>query len=43
LVNAFSHSGVKRVELELEYTDSELRVLFRDNGRESILLEKGRD
>ena len=40
-----SHSGAKRVELELEYSDSELRVLFRDNGRgiDPQVLEKGRD
>jgi signal transduction histidine kinase len=45
LVNAFSHSGAKRVELELEYADSKLRVLFRDNGRgiDPQVLEKGRD
>ena len=45
MANAFSHSGAKLVELELEYSDSELRVLFRDNGREidPQVLEKGRD
>ena len=45
MVNAFSHSGAKRVELELEYSDSELRVLFRDNGRgiDPQVLEKGRN
>ena len=32
LVNAFRHSGARRVELELEYTDSDLRMLVRDNG-----------
>jgi len=32
LVNAFSHSGAKRVELELEYSDSALRMWVRDNG-----------
>ena len=45
MVNAFSHSEAKRVELELEYSDSELRVLFRDNGWgiDPQVLEKGRD
>jgi PAS domain S-box-containing protein len=32
LVNAFCHSGAKRVELELEYSDSQLRMWIRDNG-----------
>jgi PAS domain S-box-containing protein len=32
LVNAFCHSGAKRVDCELEYTDSELHVRVRDNG-----------
>jgi len=32
LVNAFLHSGAKRVEFELEYTDSDLRMRIRDNG-----------
>ena len=45
LVNAFCHSGAKRLELELEYSDSELYVRIRDNGRgiDSQVLEKGRD
>jgi len=44
LVNAFCHSGAKRVELELEYSDSELRMWIRDNGCgiDPQVLEKGR-
>jgi len=44
LVNAFRHSAAKRVELELEYSDSELRMRIRDNGRgiDPQMLEKGR-
>jgi signal transduction histidine kinase len=45
LANAFCHSGAKRVELELEYSDSELRIRIRDNGCgiDPQVLEKGRD
>ena len=32
LLNAFRHSRAKRVELELEYTDRDLRMCVRDNG-----------
>ena len=32
LVNAFCHSGAKRVDCELEYTDSDLHMRIRDNG-----------
>ena len=32
LVNAFRHSRAERVEFELEYADSDLRMLVRDNG-----------
>ena len=32
LVNAFRHSRAKRVELELEYAGSDLRLRVRDNG-----------
>jgi len=32
LVNAFRHSRAKRVELELEYADSGLRLRIHDNG-----------
>jgi signal transduction histidine kinase len=45
LVNAFCHSGAKRVELELEYSDTELRMRIRDNGCgiDRQVLENGRD
>ena len=45
LVNAFCHSGAKRIELELEYSDSELYVRIRDNGCgiDPQMLEKGRN
>ena len=44
-VNAFCHSGAKRVELELEYSETELRIRIRDNGCgiDPQVLEKGRD
>jgi signal transduction histidine kinase len=32
LVNAFRHSNAKRIEIELRYGSSELRMLVRDNG-----------
>jgi PAS domain S-box-containing protein len=32
LVNAFCHSRAKRVEFELEYAESDLRMRVRDNG-----------
>src|SRR6516165_10074391 len=32
LVNAFCHSGAKRVEFVLDYADRELRLQVRDNG-----------
>ena len=32
LANAAQHSGAKRIELELEYAEKELRVLVRDSG-----------
>jgi signal transduction histidine kinase len=32
LVNAICHSGAKRVDLELEYAESDLRLRVRDNG-----------
>ena len=32
LVNAFCHSGAKRIHLELEYTNSDLIIRIRDNG-----------
>ena len=45
LVNAFSHSGAKRVDLELKYSGTELQMWIRDNGRgmEPHVLEQGRD
>jgi signal transduction histidine kinase len=45
LVNAFCHSGAKRVELELEYSDKDWRMRIRDDGRgiDPQVLEKGRD
>jgi PAS domain S-box-containing protein len=32
LVNAFSHSRARRIEFELEYAESDLRMRVRDNG-----------
>jgi PAS domain S-box-containing protein len=32
LINAFSHSRAERIELEIEYADSDLRMRIRDNG-----------
>jgi signal transduction histidine kinase len=32
LINAFCHSQAQRIELELEYADSDLRMRIRDNG-----------
>ena len=45
LINAFRHSGAKYVELELEYSDTELRIRIRDNGCgiDPQVLEKGRN
>jgi len=45
LFNAFCHSGAKRIELNLEYSDSELYVRIRDNGRgiDPQVIEKGLD
>jgi signal transduction histidine kinase len=45
LVNAFCHSGAKHVELEIEYSDSELCLRIRDNGRgvDPQVLHKGRE
>ncbi len=45
LVNAFKHSKAKRVEFELEYSDIQLRLLVRDNGRgiDPEVLKSGRD
>lgn len=45
LVNAFCHSGAKSVEVELRYTDSNLRMRVRDNGCgiDPQVLEAGRE
>ena len=45
LVNAFCHSGARRVEFELEYASSDLRMRVRDNGCgiEPQVLRTGRD
>jgi PAS domain S-box-containing protein len=45
LVNAFRHSGAKRVDFELEYADSDLRLRIRDNGCgiDPHVLEAGRE
>jgi len=45
LVNAFRHSGAKRVDFELEYADSDLRMRIRDNGCgiDPRVLEAGRE
>jgi signal transduction histidine kinase len=45
VVNAFRHSGAKRIEVELEYAPSRLRVLVRDDGRgiDDDVLRLGRD
>ena len=32
LVNSFRHSGARRIEVELEFSDSQLRVVVRDDG-----------
>jgi signal transduction histidine kinase len=33
LLNAFRHSGASRVEVELEYAPTQLRIAVRDNGK----------
>jgi signal transduction histidine kinase len=45
VVNAFRHSGAKRIEVELEYASSRLRVLVRDDGRgiDPEVLRSGRE
>jgi len=44
LVNAFRHSGAKRIDLELEYADNSLTMRVRDNGRgiDPQVLDTGR-
>jgi len=45
LVNSFRHSGAGRIEVEIEYTTSQLRVLVRDDGCgiDLQVLQSGRD
>ena len=45
LINAFRHSRATRVEVDLEYADSELRMRVRDNGCgvDPRVLETGRE
>jgi len=45
LVNAFRHSGARRVDIELEYADNDLRLRVRDNGCgiDPAVLEAGRE
>jgi signal transduction histidine kinase len=45
LVNAFRHSRASNIEVELEYTATQLRVLVRDNGCgiDPEVLHSGRD
>jgi PAS domain S-box-containing protein len=45
LVNAFCHSGAKRIDLELDYVDSNLSLRVRDNGRgiDTQVLDGGRE
>lgn len=45
LVNAFRHSGASKVEVQLEYSGAQLRVLVRDDGIgiDSQVLESGRE
>jgi signal transduction histidine kinase len=45
LVNSFRHSGARRIEVELEYAATQLRVLVRDDGCgiDLQVLQSGRD
>ena len=45
LVNSFRHSGASRIEVELEYAASQLRVLVRDDGCgiDPQVVQSGRD
>jgi len=45
LVNSLRHSGASRIEVEVEYSTSQLRVLVRDDGCgiDAQMLEFGRD
>ena len=44
LINAVRHSRAKNIEVELEYTDRQFRVLIRDNGcgMDSAVLRSGK-
>lgn len=44
LVNSFRHSGAHRIEVELEFADTQLRVVVRDDGRgiDTRVLQYGR-
>jgi len=45
LVNAFRHSGAKKIEIEIEYQAAQLRVIVRDDGAgiDPRVLESGRE
>lgn len=45
LVNAFRHSGASKIEIEVDYSASNLRILVRDNGCgiDPQVLRAGRD
>jgi signal transduction histidine kinase len=45
LVNAFRHSAANRIEVELEYSSAQMRMVVRDNGSgiDPNILESGRD
>jgi signal transduction histidine kinase len=45
LANAFRHSQANKIEIELEYSTKQLRILVRDDGVgiDSIVLQSGRD
>jgi hypothetical protein len=45
LVNAFRHSEATRIDMQLDYAPSLLRILVRDDGRgiDTVVIESGRD
>jgi ligand-binding sensor domain-containing protein/signal transduction histidine kinase len=45
VANAFRHSGAKRIEVDLEYGDNELRISVRDDGKgiDPGVVRSGRD
>jgi signal transduction histidine kinase len=45
LINAFRHARAKKIEVELKYSPSQLRILVRDDGRgiDPHILKSGRD